>query len=248
MNNYLLDKFNKIEYSHWWWEGRRFLIKWLLGKKKYRKILDVGCGTGETLSYLETIYPRVEVYGVDSSIKAIVFSKSRGHKNVIKANALHLPFKNDFFDAVLLLDVLEHIKDDQTVVNEVKRVLKKSGRMIITSPGLNFIWSNHDINQGHYRRYTQREIRKLAFNAELNTSFVGYFNFFLGFPIMIIRLLSKIRMFKAFADYNNSVNYDIANIGLLNSILKFIFIKEIQMLKFIRYPFGISISAVFIKK
>src|SRR3990172_12360899 len=110
MNDSLLAKFNDVERLHWWWEGRRVLIKMLLGNRKYKKILDIGCGTGETLTYLKTIYPKSDLYGVDLSGEAVKYAKKRGHKNIRKANALKLPFKNNFFDAVLFLDVLEHIK------------------------------------------------------------------------------------------------------------------------------------------
>lgn len=248
MDGYLLQKFNEVERHHWWWEGRRQLTKWLLGKKKYSRILDVGCGTGETLSFLKRMYPKTELYGIDIYQKAINYSKQRGHKNIYKANAKNIPFKDGFFDAVLFLDVLEHIKDDQKAIEEAKRVLRKNGRIIITSPALSFIWSEHDIKQGHQKRYTKREINKLAKNAGLRTSFISYFNFFLSPPIILIRLLSRLKPFGTFSNYDNSVNFDIVNLGIVNSVLRRIFVIEIKMLKILRFPFGISISAVLDKK
>lgn len=248
MDKFLLNKFSEVERLHWWWNGRRALLKLILEGSRPKKILDVGCGTGETLSYLQKLFPKAKLYGIDSSDKAIRFSKSRGHKNIILAKAEKIPFQDNFFDVVLLLDVLEHIKNHQKAIDEAKRVLRKGGKIIITSPGLSFIWSRHDTEQGHYRRYTRREIRKLALNAGLKTSFISYFNFFLSPPIIMIRLLSRLSMFETFANYDNSINFDIANFGILNSILKSIFVKEIQMLKLIKYPIGISISAMLTKK
>jgi len=248
MDGYLLEKFNEIERLHWWWEGRRQLIKQLLGKKRYKKILDVGCGTGENLVFLETLFPKTKLYGIDLYQRAVTFAKNRGHKKIFRANAVNLPFKDNFFDAVLFLDVLEHIKDDQSAVEEAKRVLKEKGRIIITSPALGFIWSEHDIKQGHQKRYTKREIRNLAQNVGLKTSFISYFNFFLSLPIIVIRLLSRVKLFRAFSNYDNSINFDIVNFVVLNSFLKRIFVFEIKMLKDIKFPFGISISAVLSKK
>jgi ubiquinone/menaquinone biosynthesis C-methylase UbiE len=244
MNNHLLDKFNEIERLHWWWEGRRHLLKILLEKRHPKRILDVGCGTGETLSYIKTLFPKAKVWGVDTSAKAIKYSKERGHKNILKVNAKKLPFKDDYFDVILFLDVLEHIQDDQAVVSEAARVLKKNGIIVITSPALSFIWSAHDTGQGHKRRYTRREIRRLSGNAKLKPVFVSYFNFIFSPPIILIRVLSNLKIFKSFANYDSGINYDIAKVGFANTLLKKIFVSEISALKYINYPIGISIGAV----
>ncbi len=55
MDDGLLRKFNEVETIHWWWSGRRELLKLLLKNKRPTKILDVGCGTGETLSFIKTL-------------------------------------------------------------------------------------------------------------------------------------------------------------------------------------------------
>ena len=248
MDGYLLGKFNDVERHHWWWEGRRELTKWLLGKKKYHRILDVGCGTGETLSYLRTIYPKSEIYGVDTSQKAVNFSKGRGHKMVFRANAIKLPFKDNFFDAILFLDVLEHVKNDQRAIREAGRVLRKNRRIIITSPGLSFIWSPHDEMQGHQRRYTRREIRRLTVEAGMKVNFISYFNFFLSPIIVTIRLLSRIKRFRYLTNYDRGLNFEIANKEFINSLLKKIFVTEIKLLRYLNYPFGVSIVAALKKR
>ncbi len=244
MNDYLLDKFNKIEDTHWWWEGRRRLVKNLLRKRNVKRILDVGCGTGETLSFLNKLYPKAKLFGVDTSSKAVRMSKARGHTKIFKAYASNMPFRSNYFDTILFLDVLEHIKDDQSVINEAKRVLKRGGVIIITSPGLSFIWSDHDVNQGHKRRYTRREIIRIAGNSGLKTVFIKYFNFWLSPPIIFIRLISRVGFFKFLVNYNNGINFEVVKIGPLNSILRYIFVNEIETLKYLTYPLGVSISAV----
>lgn len=243
MNDNLLEKFDEIEKTHWWWEGRRELVKILLSAKRPKRILDVGCGTGETLSFLHTLFPKAQLWGVDTSAKAISYAKSRGHKNIIKVNGGKLPFKDGFFDVVLFLDVLEHIKNDQAAIDEAKRVLKPKGNIVITSPGLQFIWSDHDSKQGHIKRYTRREIKNLAKNGQLKTKFISYFNFFFCPPIIAVRLLSRLSMFRSFADYDRGINFDIAKIGPLNGVLKNVFTTEIRALRYVRYPIGISIAA-----
>jgi len=247
MSTFLLEKFNEIEKIHWWWEGRRELIKLMIGKKKPSKVLDVGCGTGETLSFIQKLYPKAKVYGVDTSSIAIKYAKQRGHKLVYKSRAESLPFKDGTFDTILFLDVLEHIKDDQVAVDEAKRVLKKGGLILITSPALSFIWSAHDSDQGHKRRYTRRAIRKLANKSGLKIDFVSYFNFFLSFPIIIIRLLSNLKDFRFLSNYDSGINYDIVKKGIINNFLKYLFVSEIRIIKQMNYPIGISVFAMFRK-
>ena len=248
MNELLLEKFNRIEKTHWWWEGRRALLSLLIPNRKTQRILDVGCGTGETLSFLKRKFPKSRLYGVDNSAQAVKYSRSRGHENIYKANAQQLPFKDNYFDSILFLDVLEHIKDHQKAINEAKRVLKKRGKIIITSPGLSFIWSHFDENQGHERRYTRKDIRRLAYKANLKVEFISYFNFFLSPPIIAIRLLGRIKPLSYLSDYDRGFNFEIAFKPVINNILKRIFVFEITLLQFIKYPIGVSIASVFCKE
>ena len=246
MNEKLLEYFNAIEKHHWWWEGRREIIRQELPKKTNSKILDIGCGTGETISFVKAILKDAEVTGVDNSQVAVNFSKKRGH-NVIKVDALHLPFKDDFFDAILMLDVIEHIEDDKAFLLEAKRVLKKNGKIIVTAPALQFIWSRHDTEQGHQRRYTRHMMTYLADSCRLNISRLSYFNFLLSPAIIAIRLLSKLPLFSHLGEYDSKLNFKVAEKDYLNLLLKSIFVFEIKMMKYINFPIGISVCSVFQK-
>lgn len=243
MNEDLLEKFSEVESFHWWWEGRRELVGQIIGRNKKLRILDIGCGTGETLTYLKKKFPKTILYGIDTSNRAIKYSQSRGHKKVIKASALKLPYKNNSMDVVLLLDVLEHIKQDKKVIEEAKRILRKGGYIFIASPALPFIWSKHDSLQGHVRRYTRRDIRLLAQINKMKVERLGYFNFLLSLPIVAIRLIGKLKPFSKLSGYDNKLNYEIARKKTINGILKTIFVSEIKLLKSIKFPFGASIYA-----
>jgi len=115
MKDDLLKRFEVVEDRHWWWEGRRRLVRDFLGNIKGKQkmaILDVGCGTGETISFIKKMLPESQVWGVDNNRTAIRYAHSRGHKLIRLADAGKLPFKGKMFDAVLALDVLEHIEND----------------------------------------------------------------------------------------------------------------------------------------
>lgn len=248
MNENLLKYFHEIEKIHWWWEGRRQILRQSIVHKSGLRILDIGCGTGETLTFLENYLDKPKLYGVDSSAVAIDFAKKRGHRNILKVDAQKLPFKEGTFDYVLLLDVIEHIEDDAATILEAKRVLRRGGYIIITTPALQFIWSGHDTAQGHYRRYVRRRIRYLATQSKMGIERISYFNFFLSPAIIVIRLLGNHKPLKKINSYDSKLNFDVAKKSLINSLLKFIFVTEIKLMKYISYPIGISIFAIFKKK
>lgn len=248
MNEKLLRYFNEIEKIHWWWEGRRQILRQSIEKKNGLKILDIGCGTGETLTFLEKNYPKSKLFGVDNSEVAIDFAKKRGHQNIRKVNALKLPYRENSFDYILLLDVIEHIEDDTALLKEAKRVLKKGGKIIITAPALQFIWSEHDSEQGHFRRYTRSRLRLLAQRVRLKICRLSYFNFFLSPAIISLRIIGKLRPFKHINSYDSKLNFDVAKKSIINDFLKFIFVSEVKLMRYVSYPIGISVYAVFQKK
>lgn len=240
----LLRKFDTVERTHWWWAGRRQLIKQVLSSHSPIKILDIGCGTGETLTYLSTHFPGTNLYGVDSQPSAVMFARKRGHKHIMLAQAERLPFKSQTFTTILFLDVIEHILDHKRVLLEAARVLKPGGIILITSPALHFIWSRHDSNQGHQRRYTRTIFKNLSQSLNLPILYMSYFNFLFSIPIILIRLLSKIRPLTSLANYDNNLNFDIVNHKKLNSFLQKCFIAEIFSLRYWHPPWGISIAVV----
>jgi len=98
------------------------------------KVLDVGCYDGNISSLI--MQNGNDVYGVDISENAIELAKQRGIKAYV-ANAEHeLPFSNNIFDTVFAGEIIEHIFDTQKFLQEIKRVLKANGTIILTTPNL----------------------------------------------------------------------------------------------------------------
>lgn len=245
----LLKRFEVIEDRHWWWEGRRRLVADFLKSSRTDKptILDVGCGTGETMSFIKRVSPGSLVWGIDKSRVAIRFASNRGHKTVKLANAIKLPFKGKTFNAVLALDVLEHIREPQRALIEMKRVLTDGGKILITSPALKFIWSRHDAGQGHITRFDKSELERMAEKTGLKIELVRYFNFFLSGPIILIRVISRLPGLGFVAGYDNGINYGVVNIRWLNNLLTRIFVAETGKIREIDYPWGVSVMAVMVK-
>jgi SAM-dependent methyltransferase len=247
MNEKLLAKFNEVEKKHWWWRGRRVIVGSFLKKMAGKKLLDVGCGTGETIVFTKHWGKGFLVWGVDKSPVAVKYAKSRGLTKAVVGNGAKLPFLDNYFDGVLLLDVLEHVENRKRVISEIKRVLKPGGKVLITGPALKFMWSKHDVGQGHKLRFSVGEMEKLAREAGMSMEKVGYFNFVLSGPIILVRMLSNVPGLGWMANYDNGINYDVAKWGWINDLLAKVFEMEVTWGEKIHYPWGVSIVAVLVK-
>jgi len=113
------------------------------------RILDVGCGLG--------IYVRAfrrfsdQVYGVDVDSEKVT-QASQELPNIQTAPAEELPFAEDFFDVVLLHEVLEHVDDDHQAVCEAYRVTRVGGRIVVFAPNRLWPWETHGVFwRGQYR-------------------------------------------------------------------------------------------------
>lgn len=117
------------------------------------KLLDVGVGYGFLEEEIKAKKKNVSIYGIDISRKSIVKAKTLYGVNFIIASAKSLPFANNSFDVVCLLEVLEHVYDCESfsVFNELKHVLKDDGMLIISVPLYDKVYYGHP--SAHVRVY-----------------------------------------------------------------------------------------------
>ena len=147
-------------------------------------LLDVGCGSGELSN--EYLKKSKRVYGIDLSKESIEVAKRKYPTIKFRlAPAERLPFENNFFDVVMMTDVLEHVRDEKKTLQEVYRVVKPKGTLILSvphkgmfrcidpfnlkflSPKLYRLWKGrqYDVTifekESWHRHYSLEEIRKL---------------------------------------------------------------------------------------
>ncbi len=180
------------EDSHWWFRGRRAVIWALLrraGLADAPRILDAGCGTGRNLVEFGELGP---ASGVDPSQEAIELCRRRGLDNVQCAGLEQLPFGDGEFDLVLALDVVEHVEDDVAALRELRRVAAPGGVVLLTVPAYQWMWSQHDIQLRHFRRYTSRVLAERVRDAGLVVSASTYFNTIMLPGAGAVRLASRL--------------------------------------------------------
>lgn len=229
----------ELEDQHWWFQGRAaialHLIKHFCVIDKQEHFLDVGCGTGMMLQKLSDLRTSV---GIDSSSLAIEYAKTRGLKHIFCGDLSHLDTTQWSFRVALLLDVIEHVEDDIGLLRQVHQCLLPQGQVVITVPAYPWLWSQHDVINHHYRRYTASSLKKSLQCSGFHIQKISFFNTFLFLPAML----------KKFMDRNSKIVDATTTIpkvsDRLNIILQFIFASERHLLPYINFPFGISLIAI----
>src|SRR6185312_12638057 len=166
----------RVEESHWWFVGRRQIIRSFLERLVRARlagsatasapaelnILDVGCGTGANLEMLSEFGV---AEGVDVSQEALSFCQARGLEKVKLGAAEALPYDDNLFDLTTGLDVVEHLDDDLAGLKEMRRVLHPGGRALLFVPAFMFLWGVQDDISNHRRRYTLKELKDVVRKA-----------------------------------------------------------------------------------
>jgi SAM-dependent methyltransferase len=232
-----LSRLAAMEGWHFWFVGRRKLLDRLLVSSSLSAtdlVLDVGCGTGRTLQSLRARGHRV--VGLDLRREGLSAARRSCRDCVlVQADAIRIPFAPDSFDAVLLLDVVEHV-DDHALLSEVSRVLRPRGVAIVAVPALPWLWSYRDEAAGHLRRYTKAQLTSAVEAAHLRVREMRYYQFFLFPFIAATRLLGRRspRMRDSEERLHPSVNAILAAVNRAEARLSDVF----------QWPWGSSLAAI----
>ncbi len=228
---------DKLEQTNWWYLGRRKIVKKMFAKymSTCKDVLDVGCGTGEG----RNIVPKeVVLSGLDESPIALEYAKEKGYNFLKQSSGDAIQFTDNSFEGIIMLDVLEHIEDDSKTLSECLRVLRPNGKLILTVPAYQWLWSGHDEVFGHKRRYTKKELVKKIKELEFEVIFSSYY-FFTPLPaVVVFRVLERILV-------NRKKSHFFKIPVFINKILLFIIsIESFLFEKGIVLPFGSSIIVV----
>ncbi|MEO7601748.1 MAG: class I SAM-dependent methyltransferase [Sphingomicrobium sp.] len=195
MERIVYEQMAELDQQHWWYVARRAVLAALIRRTirppNDAAILEVGCGTGHNLAMLGE-FGRVDALELDPEARKL--AEKRLGKPILSAPLPELDgVPERHYDLVAALDVIEHLADDRAAIESIARRLKPGGKLLMTVPAHQWMWSAHDVANHHQRRYSHRGLRRLFAGSSLRLEKSGFFNSLL-FPLAVAeRMASKLR-------------------------------------------------------
>jgi SAM-dependent methyltransferase len=241
------DEMRALEDHHWWFRGKRRMLAPLIRRATARggRLVDVGCGTGGNLAFVERRFPAVARLGLDFDAGALAYTRGRGAARglvgLIRGDGTRLPFRDGSVDCVLALDIIEHFDDDAALIAEFRRVLAPGGELVASVPAYPWLWSPHDEFLHHRRRYRTGELQARLRAAGLEIREAHGFNFLLLPAVALVRLV-KGRRAAAGSGKAGPKGTDFFELpGPLNATLAGLFAVEDALTRLVPVPFGVSL-------
>lgn len=238
MDRAVFDRMAAQEEVHWWFSGRRAVIRAaierLVDLPDDARILEAGCGTGGNLDMLGD-FGALRAFELDEQARATAERKS-GLAVAEGALPGPIPFPAETFDLIGLFDVLEHVEDDKASLAALSGRLRPSGRIVMTVPAFPWLWSAHDERHHHFRRYTRRYLSAVAREAGLCVEHSFYFNTAL-FPVATaLRAVKRVT--------GSTAADDALPPPAINAALRTVFAAERHLVGRLKLPVGLSLCAV----
>ena len=235
MEREIYDRMRVLEQTHWWFTARRQILAGEIARLPLPprpRILEVGCGPGGNLEMLGRFG---EVQAIEPDAESRAYAAERSGVTV-QGGLLPdgLPDLGGPLDLIAAFDVIEHVDDDAGAVAALADRLKPGGLMITTVPAHAWLWSQHDVQHHHKRRYAMADYRTLFTGAGLKVRRTTYVNSVLFPPIAAVRLAGRLLGRQGGDD-------EALPPPALNAILRTLFASEATLLKATDLPFGVSI-------
>lgn len=218
----------QLESANFWFRSRNQLLLWAL--KEYcpnmASFLEVGCGTGFVLSAVSESFPSATLHGSEIFTAGLGVAATRlPQVTFLQIDARRIPFAEEF-DAVGAFDVLEHIVEDEEVLQNMRIALRSNGLLFLSVPQHEWLWSSTDEYACHIRRYEavelHRKVQRSGFSILRSTSFVTFL-----LPAMMISRLFQKRPSKLDVDPGREFKIS----ARMNSVFYWILCGELALLR-----------------
>jgi len=150
-------------------EARNFHLYYmrLFGERLRGDVLEVGAGLGTfTEEILNAGVSHLTVCEPDSKMADQLAKTFAGRAHVVPGGIRDVPAASGLFDAIVYVDVMEHIEDDRAEMMAAWERLKEGGALMIGGPAHSWLYSPFDASIGHYRRYDRRSVEQLVASCD----------------------------------------------------------------------------------
>ena len=220
----------QVEDSSFWFRHRNnCILSALINFPPNGLLFDIGGGNGFVSSMLQE--HGYEVVLVEPGVTGALNAKKRGLNNVVCSTLEDANFSRGTMPAVGAFDVIEHIEADRSFVTQLKGYLHVGGRLYLTVPAFNILWSGEDRIAGHYRRYTLAGICKLLREVGFEINYSTYIFSILPLPIFLFRTLPSLLGIKRDQSLEKTKAEHHRKGSVFSGILEKIWRKELEMIK-----------------
>jgi SAM-dependent methyltransferase len=168
------------------------LARWLPGQGGV--ILEVGCSGGYFLRDLAAARPQAEIIGADYTLGALEHLAERlAGVPLLQFDLTRCPLPDGSVDAVVLLNVLEHIERDDLALAQIRRILRPGGVMIAEVPAGARLYDLYDRHLMHFRRYDMAGLRRLVEAGGFEILERSHLGFLLYPPFWLTKKLNRLR-------------------------------------------------------
>jgi SAM-dependent methyltransferase len=238
MERIVYDRMAELDERHWWYRARRDVLAALITRRialpPDARILEIGCGTGHNLQMLAR-FGAVDGIELDDAARAV--AEKRVGKPIGASPLPDLTGVPDAtYDLVAVLDVIEHVDEDVRSLRTIATKLRPGGKVLITVPAHQWMWSAHDVVNHHKRRYSAKSLRRLIGDAGLRIEVLSPFNSLL-FPLAAGARLAGRILGKDSSD-------DALPSKPVNALFETIFGLERYAIGRVPFPPGVSLVAI----
>lgn len=133
------------------------LLRLVAGYVRGERVLDIGCGSGGLLSLLQQ--QGHSTSGVEPNADLVSLANTlHPELRIVQGTGADLDRVTGSFDTITIIDVLEHIEDDREQLRRIWDRLVPGGQLVVLVPAFPLLYGERDRNNGHFRRYTSREL------------------------------------------------------------------------------------------
>ena len=182
----------EVEDSSFWFAHRNACLLALLQRfPTPGPVFDIGGGNGFVAAALQS-KGGLSVVLVEPGADGVRHAQARGLRTVVHATFSEAHFRDRSLPAIGFFDVLEHIEDAQGFLGEVRRCLAVKGRIYLSVPAGRWLWSDADVQAGHFRRYSFASLERALKRAGFRPLFMSKIFSPLPLPLFLRRSLPSL--------------------------------------------------------